>query len=187
MGAKEAKLRSTLPLRSSRSATPRPASASPPTREAGSGLRTRTASVPVLCLIVEAVVEAVAAVVPHLEGAHAHVGVDHHAPAVLLCLGPALEVHVETAVVEVEEVDAARADLGLRGDADVAWDEEQRVADADLHLQRRVPLRQLHVAQVDHELAGPDAVVVAQVGRRRGLVLPLAHAAVQVDVGGRYE
>src|SRR3954447_15135998 len=164
MGAKVANLTSIASVRSSSRTTPTAVRARPPTSDGRSGLRTRAAYVRVLLFVVEAVIEAILAPVPDLEGPHAHVGVHHDPASVLLRRGLPLEVHVETAVVVVEEVDPARSDRGLRRHADAARDEQQCVADTDLHLQGRVALRELGVAEVDHELARADPVAVVQVG-----------------------
>src|SRR5438067_1609514 len=119
--------------------------------------------------------------------ADADVRVDHHARGAGRRLRDVVRVHVHAAVAGAEQPDSAGADLGTGGDADVIGHDHPCVADAEVDVQRAVAGRQLHAAEVHHELADAELVVVAHVAQRAGAILAVAHAAVELHVRSGHE
>ena len=81
-----------------------------------------------------------------------------------------------------EEVDSAELRVAVHLQRDVGRDDELEPADVDASVDMRLADRQLHVAEVDAQVADAEPVVVPQLLETRDRVLPVADAAPDVDV-----
>src|SRR4051812_37472849 len=201
MGARVAKRSSIVPASASSSTVPKPIRTTPLTSDAMSGLAvrriptrgpstSRTADVAFAVVAVEPVAlseaNALARVVD-LDGAHPDVGVEHQALGLAPGGGPVAPVDVDARVVAVEHLDRTHAELRAGCHADVVRDDHLRIPHAEIELQRGIAGGQVGVGQIDGQLAHAELVVLADLRSRGGLVVAVAHAAVEVDSGRGYE